>query len=42
MLLVAALVLLGIWQQSPIPVVFDTILGVGHFGIHLGRIWCCQ
>ena len=35
---VAALVLLGIWYQSPIAVIAAAILGIGHIGIHLGHL----
>lgn len=35
---VAALVLLGIWCQSPIAVIAALILGIGHIGIHLGHL----
>ena len=35
---VAALVLLGIWYQSPITVIAAIILGIGHIGIHLEHL----
>ena len=35
---VAALMLLGIWYQSPITVIAAIILGIGHIGIHLGHL----
>ncbi len=35
---VAAFVLLGIWQQSPVAVISAIILGIGHIGIHLGHL----
>ena len=35
---VAALVLLGVWYQSPITVIAAIILGIGHVGIHLGHL----
>lgn len=39
---VAAFVLLGIWQQSPITVAAAIVLGVGHIGIHLGHLKDCR
>lgn len=35
---VAALVLLGVWYQSPITVIAAIILGIGHIGIHLEHL----
>lgn len=35
---VAALVLLGVWCQSPPIVLAAAILGIGHIGIHLGHL----
>ena len=35
---VAALVLLGIWYQSPVTVIAALILGIGHIGIHVGHL----
>lgn len=35
---VAALLLLGIWYQSPVTVLAAIILGIGHIGIHLGHV----
>ena len=35
---VAALVLLGVWYQSPITVIAAIIPGIGHIGIHLQHL----
>lgn len=35
---VVALLLLGIWYQSPIAVISAVILGIGHIGIHLRHL----
>ena len=35
---VAGILLLGVWQQSPVTVAASIVLGIGHIGIHLEHL----